>query len=69
VDARRREICSDGVIAVSAAQEFSGLSRAGLYRLMQDGRVAYTKIGRRRLVVRQSLIDLLAQNLVEADAK
>lgn len=69
MDARKREVCAEGVIGVSAAQELSGLSRAGLYRLMSSRQLAFTKVGRRRLIVRQSLIDLLAQGLVEAVAK
>jgi excisionase family DNA binding protein len=35
-----------------------GIKRDSLYRLIREGRVRSTKIGERRLILRQSLLEL-----------
>lgn len=36
-----------------------GISRARLYQLLDDGTLASVKLGRRRLIRREALVDLL----------
>jgi excisionase family DNA binding protein len=46
--------------SVSEAAEATGLSRDLLYDEMRAGRLAYLKIGRRRIITRQQLAAFLA---------
>ena len=50
----QRATCS-----VNDARVASGLGRSGLYNLMNDGKLKFTKIGKRRLINVPSLLDLL----------
>ena len=45
-------------LTVDQAIAFSGIKRDSLYRLIREGRVRSTKIGERRLILRQSLLEL-----------
>jgi excisionase family DNA binding protein len=56
----------DGTIDVAGAQEFTGLGRSYLYQLMDAGQLAYTKVGKRRLLPRSELRRLLREGLVGA---
>ncbi|GGE74698.1 helix-turn-helix domain-containing protein [Sphingomonas prati] len=47
-------------ISIADAVEISGLSQATLYRLIDRGKLATVKIGRRRLVRLDSLEQLIA---------
>jgi hypothetical protein len=60
---RRQELASDGFMSVSAAVSFAGISKSELYRAMGDGRLAWTPWGRRRLVSRRSLTELLTARM------
>jgi len=51
-------------MTIGAAVEFSGVSRAALYRLMAEGQLVYVQAGRRRLVSRQSLRAWLSARVV-----
>jgi excisionase family DNA binding protein len=53
----------DGVVEISGAVEFTGLSRAYLYRLMSGGELSYLKVGTRRLIPRAALTRYLADKL------
>ncbi|MFO0852433.1 MAG: helix-turn-helix domain-containing protein [Gemmataceae bacterium] len=59
-------VLADGVLSVEQAQAFCGLSEAELYRRMADGRLAFVRYGRRRLIPKRALIALLAPGLVPA---
>lgn len=48
--------------SVKEAAEATGLSRDLLYDQMRAGRLAYLKIGRRRIITRQQLQAFLAQD-------
>ncbi len=48
-----------GVLTLDQAATFTGLCRSTLYALIRSGRLAATKIGRRRLVSRSDLVGLL----------
>lgn len=57
------EVLRDGSLAIDAACDFTGLSRAELYRRMDRGALAYTLQGRRRLIPRRALVRMLAGGL------
>jgi excisionase family DNA binding protein len=58
------EMFEGGALDVAgAAAEFS-VSRSVLYELMQSGRLAYAQVGRKRLIARRALAELLAQSAV-----
>jgi excisionase family DNA binding protein len=60
--ADRTELVQDGGMSVEQAAKFSSLSRSQIYELMSAGRLAYSKIGARRIVLRASLVRLLAES-------
>ena len=59
VDTRRDHPPATPVwLTVKQAIEFSGIKRDSLYRLINEGRIRSTKIGERRLIASQSLIEI-----------
>lgn len=58
------EQVADGVLNVNEAIQFSRLSRAELYRLMERGELAFVKFGKRRMIPKNALRDLLAKFVV-----
>ena len=52
---------------IAEACEATGLGRTKFYELIGDGRVTTTTIGRRRLVIVQSLFALVGVNAASAD--
>ncbi len=58
------DLTDEGAITVREATVFSGVPRSTLYEVMDRGELAYTKVGRRRLIMRRSLRDLLRRGLV-----
>ena len=52
---------------VAEACEVTGLGRTKIYELIGDGRVTTTTVGRRRLVIVQSLLVLVGSNKTPAD--
>ena len=57
-------VVEGGLRTIEEAREFTRLSRSVLYELMDAGKLPYTKIGRRRLIPRQALVELAAAGLV-----
>jgi hypothetical protein len=55
-DASPADVLEDGTISMKAAQRLTSLGRIHLYRLMGQGRLAYVKLGNRRLIVKSSLM-------------
>jgi excisionase family DNA binding protein len=51
---------AEGTTDVKGAVAFTGLSRPELYRLMAAGKLAFVKYGKRRLIPRRALVELLA---------
>ena len=47
------------VMTVKEAEDASRLSHTTIYSLMNSGRLRSTKVGRRRLILRESLMALL----------
>ena len=52
---------------VAEACEVTGLGRTKIYELIGDGRVTTTTVGRRRLIIVQSLLALVGINATPAD--
>ena len=52
---------------IAEACEVTGLGRTKFYELIGDGRVTTTTVGRRRLVIVQSLLALVGVNGTSAD--
>jgi excisionase family DNA binding protein len=59
----RTALVEDGLLTVSEAAEFLKLSRSKLYQLMDDGELAYSKIGCSRRIPRRAVVELAARNL------
>lgn len=53
-------LMAEGTTDVKGAVAFTNLSRPELYRLMARGKLAFVKYGRRRLIPRRALVEMLA---------
>ena len=60
------EQVADGALNINEAVQFSRISRAELYRLMDRGELSFVKYGRRRLIPKNALRELLARHVVAA---
>jgi excisionase family DNA binding protein len=58
------DLLRHGLRTIREAQDYTRLSRATLYSLMDKGELVYTTIGRRRLIPYQALVELAARKLV-----
>jgi excisionase family DNA binding protein len=58
------ELVKDGLRTIPEAQEYTRLSRAAIYALMDRGELAYTRIGKRRLIPLRALVELAQRGLV-----
>jgi excisionase family DNA binding protein len=56
-------LVGDGLLTVSEAIAFMRLSRSTLYTLMDEGELAYVRIGRARRIPKRALIDLAMAHL------
>jgi len=59
-------LVDDGALTVPGASEFTGIPRSTLYELMTKGKLRTAKVGRRRLIPRKALVELLKGGLVGA---
>jgi excisionase family DNA binding protein len=57
-------VLSDGLMTLAEAHDFSRLSRSDLYARMSRGELAFVKLGRRRLIPRRALMQLVTQAMV-----
>ena len=57
-------VVEDGALTVVEATGVSGVRRSSLYKLMGSGRLPFVKVGKRRLIPRNALRELLAGGLV-----
>jgi excisionase family DNA binding protein len=62
------DLFAEGAMGVPEAAKFLGMSRTGVYDLMTSGRLVFSKLGRRRVVPRVALIELLRQGAVGGKA-
>ena len=60
-EATPRRVAERLAYSVDEAAQITGLSRDLLYDQMRSGRLAYTKVGRRRIITRQHLEAFLAE--------
>jgi excisionase family DNA binding protein len=58
------ELAADGAVGLDEAATLTGVKRSKLYELMGQGKLAYAKIGSRRLIPRRALTALIASNIV-----
>jgi excisionase family DNA binding protein len=61
---RTAALLADGFDTPKSAAAFLKVSVAQVYRLMQVGKLPFTRIGRSRRIPRRALIELAARNLV-----
>lgn len=52
-------------LRMTEAVQYSGLGRTSIYNAIREGRIETTKIGKRRLVFRESLERFLASGSVD----
>lgn len=60
-------VVADGMFTVKEAVEFTKLSRSELYALMGRGELQFLKHGKRRLVPKRAIVELLAGKLSGAN--
>lgn len=60
----RENIVAEGLVSVPEAARFLSISRSKLYALMEQGALAYVRLGRARRIPRRALVALAAQHLV-----
>lgn len=53
-----------GSVGVKAAEREYGISRSKLYELMQSGHLPYSQLGRRRVIPRRAIAELMARYAV-----
>jgi hypothetical protein len=58
-----QDVLGDGTFNIEQAIAFSGLPRSNLYESMSRGELVYTKVGKRRLIPKRALIELMRRNL------
>jgi excisionase family DNA binding protein len=58
------ETIEGGLFTVPEASGFSRLSRSDLYSRMERGELAYCKVGRRRLIPKRALLEMLGRGFV-----
>jgi excisionase family DNA binding protein len=56
-------LLAEGLVPVSEAAEFLGVSRSMVYVLMENGQLPYVKIGRARRIPRRALLAFAAERL------
>lgn len=56
-------LTSEGLCSVRDAASFLGLSRSTIYSLMEQGHLAFVKLGRSRRIPRRALVALAEANL------
>jgi hypothetical protein len=52
-------LVSDGLMTIPEAEEFSRLSRSDLYARMDRGELAYCKLGKRRMIPRRAMVEMV----------
>ena len=60
-----QDVVDEGAMTVDEAVKWSSLGRTRLYKAMDEGRLPFIKLGKRRLIPRKALRDLLARAVVE----
>ena len=61
-DAANR-LVADGLLTVAEAASFLSVSRSRLYTLMDQGALAFVKLGHSRRIPRRAVVELAARSL------
>ena len=61
-------LVSEGLVRVTEAGQFLGLSRSAIYELMRAGDLPWVKLGRSRRIPRRAVLEYAASGLHSADA-
>ncbi len=61
------EMVRDGLVTIEAAMEFLDISRASLYRLINEGALPTVKLACARRVPRRALVKFAANHVVGGD--
>ena len=56
-------LVEDGLLKVRQAAAFLGISRSTVYVLMNEGQLAYVKLGKSRRIPRRAVVELAAREL------
>ncbi len=64
VIARKIALAEDGAVSVKEATRLLSVSRSLLYAMMESGKLAYARIGRRRVIPRKAIQEVIAANMV-----
>jgi excisionase family DNA binding protein len=59
------ELVREGLVRIDEAMEFLSVSRASLYRLIDEGSLPTVKLACSRRIPRRALIDFAATHVVE----
>lgn len=59
------ELVSDGLVTIEGAMEFLDISRASLYRLVNEGALPTVKLACARRIPRRALVQLAASHFVD----
>lgn len=62
------DLVSDGLVTIAEAASFLRISRSNLYALMDNGSLAFAKIGRSRRIPRRALVVFAARSVQGAAA-
>ena len=67
-EAEREQNLGAGLMRVSQAAEWLGISRAGVYRLLNEGEIRSIRVGAARLIPRYAVHDFALKRIQEAQA-
>ena len=62
-----QDLIADGLLSIQEAADFTCVSRTDIYARMNHGELRSVKIGRRRLIPKRALIDMISRNLVKEE--
>jgi excisionase family DNA binding protein len=58
------DVLADGMMSVAEAMAFTRLGRTEIYKRMTDGSLPFARIGKRRLIPKRAVVELLRGGLV-----
>lgn len=62
-------LVSDGLVTIEGAMEFLDVSRASLYRLINEGALPTVKLATARRIPRRALVRFAASHVVDVDGR
>lgn len=67
-EAMHDRVFDDGALDIASAVRFSGIPRSNLFNLISDGTLASVKLGKKRLIAKRALVELLKRGFAAAVA-